>query len=730
MALSDLYITAVDLEEYFVDKDTGLPLAGGQIQFWVDGARTTPKLVYELTGDPTNSQGGGYSYAPLPNPITLSDVGTVQDSNGNNTPIYYYPYDSNGQLQLYYIVVVNSLGVVQFTREAWPNVTLTQVAGASESISANQISNGQFSVMSLPGGLNSQVISFTGVATNLYYIAPGWVLSVGHNGAGTVTVTRTALTGSSGYPTNPNYWLTVTPGANVTSLILYQRFDSPSVWSQTNNGGDGWISASVALDAGSSLEIKYVPSSGTATSILAASNATIVPNTSAKTVQLPVSNNASTPNTGYVDIQLILPVGQPTTFSSVQIVSMNVNLGNVPYIQDAPERQQVYALNTYLPSLLYKPTKSFLVGWDFPLNPAQFGEALNPLPVNNSSAYAWDQTIVYSSGNNAVKYSRAPSGAFRLSGLVASSVAVIQYISQRQAREILNQSVSVMVAATTDNATPIASTVSLFWTDGTALPNLGAGTSIVASLNASGNVATVNNPTAGTWNRISPASGLGATFQLGTAASGFNYYDFNDFTLGQGAGGTTATFAAIVVGFGNLPVGQNIDINSISLVPGAQATIPAAQSYTEVLNECRHFYWKSYLSSDAPGTVTDTGKYILPANLVWNSITGRDYYYPASFIVNFPQPMHAAPVYNFYNPAGTVDTISNVMKSGNGAGADVTLNYATTGGTPQWTFAVNVNNLAATYIPFQVGLPDTGGTSGSDSSMHFHIVCDARLGLV
>lgn len=747
MALSSLYITAVDLESWFVDKDTGLPLAGGQIQFWVDGARTTPKLVYELTGDPTNSQGGGYSYAPLPNPVTLSDVGTIQDASGNNIPIYYYPYDSNGQLQLYYIVVVNALGVVQFTREAWPNVTLDQVAGASESISTNQLSNSQFSLTNFGTGQNGQVIGFAGNVTNLYQIAPGWTLSVTHTDAGNITVTRTSLAGSNNYPTNPPYWLTITPGANITALTLYQRIKDPGIWSETSNGGDGWVSGAIVLGAGSGLEMRYTPSTGTFTSILNASNLTLLPATFSNTVQLPPSNNTSTADSGYIDVMLVLPTGALTTFSSVQLVSTNVNLGNVPYVQDSPERQQSYLWNAYLPGTLAKATKSFLIGWDFPLNPAQFGGPSGTLGVNNASKYIWDQTIAYSGVNNGVTYSRASTGALRLTGTVTGTAAIIQYVTQAQAREILNQPFSVKVSAVTSNTTAISSSVSVFWTAGTTLPTLSTGLSVVGSLDANGSVATVNNAGGSPWFRVSPADGLGTQFSLtSSATSNFNQYDFTEWTLGAGAGATTATFLAIVVGFSSLPVGQTIDINSVSLVPGVQATIPAPQSLTEVLNECRHYYWKTYERATTPGTATPTGAISFPAQQTATS-TATWSFYPTSFYVDFPQQMRIAPGMIFFSLAGTLNFISFVTGTNNStpdqitnASIDIPPSSTSQTFTSTWkpVFPVATGTSTATrdgvlyVLSTSIAVQNVTVTPGgmAEAFYAYHCVADARLGIL
>lgn len=136
--LDSRYIVTSDLESYFVDKDDGTPLAGGIVTFYADNNRSVLKPVYELTGN-ANS----YSYNPLPNPCILSGVGTFQDELGNNIVPYYFPYDQNGNLQLYYITVTDSLGVLQFTRSAWPN----EAAGSSPSGNSNSINyipNGQF----------------------------------------------------------------------------------------------------------------------------------------------------------------------------------------------------------------------------------------------------------------------------------------------------------------------------------------------------------------------------------------------------------------------------------------------------------------------------------------------------------------------------------------------------------------------------------------------------------
>jgi hypothetical protein len=114
-----LLISAAMLQDYLVDNATGLPLANGTITMYQDNSRTTFKNWYTLSGT-----AGIYSFVPLPNPMTLSGVGTMQDANGNDIIPYYYPYSEvdNQTPQPYYVVVVNSNGQQQFTRQDFPYV--------------------------------------------------------------------------------------------------------------------------------------------------------------------------------------------------------------------------------------------------------------------------------------------------------------------------------------------------------------------------------------------------------------------------------------------------------------------------------------------------------------------------------------------------------------------------------------------------------------------------------
>lgn len=144
MALDPRFIVTSDLESYFVDKDSGAPLAGGTVEFFRQNNQSIRKAVYQIS---VNSP-GVYTYTALPNPCILSDVGTFQDALGNNIVPYYFPFDgtpdsTNGTQDLYFIRVYSSGGILQFTRNGWPNSAANSSSSSSLDVT-NFIPNGQF----------------------------------------------------------------------------------------------------------------------------------------------------------------------------------------------------------------------------------------------------------------------------------------------------------------------------------------------------------------------------------------------------------------------------------------------------------------------------------------------------------------------------------------------------------------------------------------------------------
>lgn len=133
-----LFVACPPLQTFFIDKDTGLPLVQGLVSFFEDANRTSLKPIYTISGVAPN-----YQFVQIDNPITLSAVGTFQYHN-QDIEVYLYPYDSEGNISLYYVTVTSALGVPQFTRQGWPPFELEDIQAIPQDEQVNFIPNGQF----------------------------------------------------------------------------------------------------------------------------------------------------------------------------------------------------------------------------------------------------------------------------------------------------------------------------------------------------------------------------------------------------------------------------------------------------------------------------------------------------------------------------------------------------------------------------------------------------------
>lgn len=152
-------ISAAMLQDYFVDKVLGTPLSGGIVTMYQDKNRQKLKNWYYQSGTP-----GAYTYIALPNPMTLSGVGTIVDVGGNDVIPFYYPYsEEDGTTQeTYYITVYDDEGELQFTRSNFPFLGNSNSSQSNPTL-RNYIANNRFwrnigtSPFSL-GGLTQQVV--------------------------------------------------------------------------------------------------------------------------------------------------------------------------------------------------------------------------------------------------------------------------------------------------------------------------------------------------------------------------------------------------------------------------------------------------------------------------------------------------------------------------------------------------------------------------------------------
>jgi hypothetical protein len=167
MSLDPRFIPATYFQQYFVNKLDGTPLSGGRVEFYSDASRSTPKNVYELVDVPSYP-----TYTSLGSVLLLSIQGTFVDGGGNDVAPYFFPYDntpdtSSDDVENYYIIVKDSNGVTQFTREGVPNNSQDNTSNLNHSI--NYIPNGQFrtnnSVIGVPLSIPGTDFTYPGLYT-------------------------------------------------------------------------------------------------------------------------------------------------------------------------------------------------------------------------------------------------------------------------------------------------------------------------------------------------------------------------------------------------------------------------------------------------------------------------------------------------------------------------------------------------------------------------------------
>lgn len=717
------FITSVQLQSYFVDKNTGAPLSGGYVEFFKDSDRTDGKPVYQKVQNGFDVSGNPlYEFVTLGDVVQLSGVGTFMDNTNNDISIYYYPWDEEGNLELYYVAVFDVFGVEQLTREGWPNTYGTDnpdVAGSN--ISENQISNPQFSVVNFNPDVGLSV-DLTGSATDTIAIAPNWNLVVSHSANTTVQVARTSVAGSSNLPTQPPYYLTITPGVATTQIQLVQTLPhNPGIWSPTEVGVGGYIAATMLLGPNTpTTSLIYRPSTGTATTVLNEVNGSSNYIEYQATVQLPPSNNPQTSDAGFVDIVINMSVVTPTIISSIQVVGLDGNIQNVAYEQETVNRQLDHLFNYYNPLLQFKPIPSYLTAWDFSLNPSQFlGKTISSFTTgDNTSNYLCDQTIVFQtvddSFTTALGTGAGGSGALIIAPTKNTQIALIQYQSINTAQGILYEDLCSMVEAVCQT-TSYNATVSLWYSTNPSLPStVLSNQSIVTGLDANGFPTVVSG-----WTEI-PRSNLGkAEFTLKTPGVNnpglsFGYYDFSGW---QPLNINSPTlWVAIVVGTGVFGVGNNFSVKSISLQPGKIPTIPASQSEAQVLLDSQVYYQKSFPVNIVPTYLPVANT--VPGAVVYNAqIAGVSTY---GVPIRFPVSMNSKPVAKFYSLVtpnnGSWTNMSNpVPGSWTNSGVATTV----TNGSALDTLSVSGMTIFN---------PQVAGSDNPPNPMGINYVLDSRLG--
>ena len=580
------YIATKALTEYFVDKTTGRPITGGWVEFYKDNDRSSPKLVYQLSGSPPN-----YTFETLPNPVDIS-VGSLV--NGDSPPViitpYYFPYNEIGELELYYIKIYNEDAILQKELEAWPpdvagNISPTDAGNVVN----NQVSNSQFVdilfnedygiTIDIPGPVSGMEVE----------IAPDWFLKISANDAGSVVVNRNELAGSLNIETNPPYELSILPeGGNISELKLFQRFShNPDIWASEYLAGGVLISSSDGISH--DIVMSYAPSVSASPTVIAFGNTG--PSGYfylSNTILLDPGVNTDLPSVGYVDLVLSLPVNGGVKITSVFLAGLDAN-NTISYDQETVNRQEDYLFHYYNPYIQAIPVPSISEGWDFKVNPAQTGSTV--AVATGASRYLWDQTIGWQSANNLISAQRDAAGRLQITTATTGQFALVQYLSMQQMRLLLANGWSTLINAYTDNVDGAPGTVSFYYTTDAILPVLTTGTnqSLISTIDANGKPATFH----GNWTELTnPFLGVNRFTIPYNADETTSSIALNGWEQPLFGVSSTATFVAIVVGFASLPA-TNIYFDSISVTPGRLAIPFAPVDAVTTLLQMQHYYERS-----------------------------------------------------------------------------------------------------------------------------------------
>lgn len=611
MAIDEHYIPAFSIEDVLLDKDTGAPLSGGVVTFEEALQPGILKPVWQIT-----NTSGNYTYTQLPNPMILSSIGTFLDALDNPVVPYFLPFNASGDPE-YYRVIVQSSGLVeQFVRDPVPYIPDDLIHPGGQSINfTNELSNPQFQDVLFDTVSASHVYTIAGASMDVIHLAPSWDLIV--SGTGSVTVSQTRPVGSLNRPTNPGTLLNIT-SAGITFLRLRQRlYGSPNLFG--SGFMNGFFVAKTFGMTSAALTMLYSQSNGTVVdqAIVTANlpgNGAYTEFSQPNPVIIPISDSADSFPNAYVDIDIVIPIGTNIEITSIQLVGTGVtSVATVPYDQESNDRQTDFEFHYFQPQINFKPIPSMLVGWDFPLNPAQIlGSSVT---LNTTPAYIWDQTIGTSIvGNVAVVRSGVTHGLQATTANADEAFYLMQYLDGAQARKILGTKLSVNVNAYRTQAGG-AVTVRVYLYRGTFGATFPILPTPLGTIAASG----VFTLTAANWALI-PRGALGQAQGTLSVVDTAAYSTLNDVVdlsfngweiVTDGEIANTDKFA-IVVTFQCPTSGTVVVANSISLVSGDIPTRPAPQTADQVLKECQYYFEKSWSVTTDVGTATQTGALSIP----------------------------------------------------------------------------------------------------------------------
>jgi hypothetical protein len=713
-----LYVRGANPIWYFVD------LVGNQLndQFWISYlSNDLPYLPYSppaVFQDPAGT-------IPWNNPIQFYPNGTLPDNIYLNSSLVYRLEIRQGPTQSSPLIyAINNYMVGNGGGMTPTNLDILTAD--------NQISNPQFSVVNFvtpPSGSTTPQVTFT--TAGIYNIAPGWQLVL--SGTGICILTQLVLSQSALFPNNPPYALQINSNGFTTCQLIQTLRMNGGIWA---SGAIGMSILANAVSSPQMVTFYYQPSStitGGPTEIFSGLIQTTGFAQYGAFVDVNPFTNTDLSTVAYVQIIINLPGIGEVQLTNIQLMGQDdplpFPLTTVPeYQQQTNERELDHLAHYYDPQLAYKPIPSYLVGWDFPLNPAQFGTSYSSLSGANASFYTWDQTIIFQSVSSGVSVSRGLNGSLSLAASSTTQMAIMQYLPQSQARELLTGRLSVNLAANAVLAANpnIPVTISLWYTANGSLPStVGANNSFITALGTNGLPTVVSG-----WKQVPRLIGEDAIALVTSQTTDiFADYNFNGWSLSGSSDASTATFFAIVVGTASVSSGDALRILSVGLMSGDIGTRPAPQKSDEVLRECQYYLEKSYEIGVVPGSVTSVGIRFANCPLSAQVSSGFVSLFKNTFELQYMQTKQSTPIISFYSSAGTAANVSMGVYDGNGTFPHYTYGLVDVG-ISNWT-ALQSSSHNAIYQPNNntVIHDFPSGNQGSQQGVIlYHYVVDSRLG--
>jgi hypothetical protein len=720
------YIPAFTIETVLLDKDTGAPLTGGIVTFYKDAQRTILKDVYQITGTDPN-----YSFIALTNPMILSSIGTFEDTMGNPVVPYFYPFDADGNPEYYYVTVESSGNVPQFVRESVPYIPETSTPAEGVKSYINEISNPQFADVYIDRNEASVVYSFTAASLEALTIAPGWDLVV--SGTGSVTVSIIAPVGSLNVISNPGTILSI-DSTGLSAVRLRQRiYGSPNIFSDQFLSGTMVVKK--ASGGTSNISLYYSQSDGSVVDLAIIDNELISNDYEYiyGNVLVPQSSSANFNPDAYIDFYIDIPPSIALEITSIQVLATGtLSVEEAPYQQLSNDRQEDFEFHYYKDPLLFKSIPSILTGWDFNLNPAQFGEVR---AATSTPDYIWDQLIM-GTLSGTVNVDRAVIGAINPNNAAADEAYyMLQYLTGANARKILETKLSVNVSAYSLGSKTTTIRVYLYRAaTASSIPTLGT---TIGTISSDGTFSLTGAAEIDGWTEI-PRGNFGeAKAILEDTPDVTQNFDksFIGWEITDGAEINDTDKFAIVVTYLTPNITTDVIVNSISVVPGDVPTRPAPQTFDQVLQECQYYYEKS-MSNDVTVSTTPPWLGELSAYQIGVvNVGGNDGFIATPFTITFQ------------NLKRTETPTMSILCPSNGLSAQVysTL-YAINAGTSNTQSALagvlltnwielaksskavtyNNNNSFAVLNP----QPHGAGVNYAHGMIFYHYIADARLGKV